>query len=308
VARATATANGRAVLAGLEPKEVYRLVVAGPRGRGDLRTVEIDYWEPKSSTIRLEGACVLAGRVVDPRGRPVAGAEVSWLREEGPSPKDWDYDSTESGEDGTFRFEDAPEGEVDLHVEGALGREGARARVFGGGEPVTIVVDPGEAIRLRVEDWPADVGQVEARLFREGEKPERIKEWRDKVVLGEIQYDGLPADETFTLWVGPVGGDRCLFLTGIRPGSPERSVRLTKGKTISGRLHIPDGCTSPRVRAVWQDIPVRGEVEPDGSYVIRGLPDVTWSVGFSVRRGDERRYSSETRVPAGSSLDLTLED
>jgi hypothetical protein len=50
---------------------------------------------------------------------------------------------------------------------------------------------------------------------------------------------------------------------------------------------------------------VQGTAKPDGTYEILGLPDGTWSVQASARRGDER-FHGTAEAPAGGSVDVTL--
>jgi hypothetical protein len=103
-------------------------------------------------------------------------------------------------------------------------------------------------------------------------------------------------------------GDRAVTKKGIRPEVGTLRVALKPGKSITGRLLIPAGVVATQIQAgIGRDLVVRGEVAPDGSFVIRGLVEDEWSVtAFGRREGEAYRADVRVRAPA-DGVEIVLE-
>jgi len=137
--------------------------------------------------IRLRRALPIRGRVLDPEGKPVAGARVEsdppegGPTGEGPVPWYLPAVSATAKEDGTFTLDGLPDGEVSLRVT-AEGFQSAELPVLGGRERVDVVlarVDPD--VKRRIEELDAKI--MEAAQRYQGAKDDGER----KAALQELQ-------------------------------------------------------------------------------------------------------------------------
>jgi protocatechuate 3,4-dioxygenase beta subunit len=144
IARATAGADGRFRVAGLAPAP-YDLRASAPGATpAFLPGLSPRPGEPFPARVTLAGLGGVAGRVIDPAGRPLAGVHVRLVSRgdglAGLAPRE-----LRSGFDGRFRFEgvEAGRAEVVAHEpEAALGA-GRAVRVVPGAESAAELVLPG---------------------------------------------------------------------------------------------------------------------------------------------------------------------
>jgi thiol-disulfide isomerase/thioredoxin/protocatechuate 3,4-dioxygenase beta subunit len=103
----TTDTNGQFKIINLKPGEMYLTIQAkGLAGQTRLLTLSSSMPELK---IEMAPGKVLQGRVVDPAGKPIAGASAQMDRMElGPMEYDW---SVETDNEGRFSWNSAPEGE-----------------------------------------------------------------------------------------------------------------------------------------------------------------------------------------------------
>ncbi len=109
-------------------------------------TVEVPAGTPRVDvgTVRLDPGAVLEGRVLDERGRPLAGAAVFLVGEPG------GQQPVETGADGAFRIADLEPGQVRFHVLAEGYVETSRDQTLPSGEPLVVRLQPARALTGRV--------------------------------------------------------------------------------------------------------------------------------------------------------------
>ena len=302
--------SGVARLAGLPPTMIYRLQVTPPDGlrgepRGDLLRASIEEWRPKDETVRLGRDRPIRGVVRDDAGNAVAGAKVAW--EDPKRPQRWTVVKTDDR--GEFVLRELPDREVRVCAEmegNPFGhRDGTAVGVRPGATDVVLRVDRGVDLAVKVENWPADAGRIEATLVSEGNLVSPIEATVDRD--GTLTVRGVRPGTAYTLWIPPVGDGLSLLVEHLKPTIEPIAVRLVPGKTIRGRLRLPPGA---RDAAVWAErlmltSAARGEVDEDGRFEIRGLPDGDWEVKAQARRGG-KTWAGSARARAGGTVDVEL--
>jgi RNA polymerase sigma factor (sigma-70 family) len=172
----------------------------------------------KEETILEEGVA-LAGRVVDDRGRPIAGAKVGLGADRLIMQRD--YPSVATDAEGRFRFGHVPTGPETVTAQ-ALGRAPERADVVvaPGMQPVELRLGPGHLIRGRAvnpQGQPLDGVTVQAMDWKE----HFSLDWTTKTdAEGRFTWDSAPAE--------PVS------LTLTKPGYimvGQREFRADRGET-----------------------------------------------------------------------------
>jgi hypothetical protein len=254
---------------------------------------------------------VVAGVVRDAQGKPVAEARLQRKR-----------DGSWSGErldaDGTFRIRGLEAGPVTLRATGPGRRrdekDATEVTVPAGTENVVLVVDAGLTLTVRIANASERTsGRIRVTLLRwEKERWERQEsESADRDRPGQVTFLGLRTGERYAVAIAPEGDDLFAFQGDVQPG--EVTVRLERGRTIRGRLTLPDGGTRAYVGAT-NDVGLRvtGTVQEDGAYEIRGVPDGRWTVSATCRvegtpGQPSRNYRAEGQTDAGGTLDLTLQ-
>jgi 5-hydroxyisourate hydrolase-like protein (transthyretin family) len=298
---AVSDARGVAALDGLDPRGGHALVVAPPETRPDLAEARIAGWKPGNETIRLERLWAIAGIVRDEQGRGVAGAKV-WLLPRMPH-----YGKTAmTGSDGTFRIAGIPAGRRLLSVK--IGKAKGRDTGVHEIEVHTGQTDLDLAVRRPCELVVRVLGHrdpdARVNVYRQG--PE---EYLCSVRIppdGRTRIEDLDPEAVYSLWVGVgLSRGRCC-LPEIRGGAGEVAIVLNSGKSITGRLLVPEGCIllplGIRVFVKGPDSTYSGSVDPDLAFEISGLPDGEWdvrAVGSGLR--------GSIRAKAGTTADITLE-
>jgi protocatechuate 3,4-dioxygenase beta subunit len=294
--------RGVARLGGLDAAGLYDVDVRVD-GRSDLAPARIREWTPADTTVRLAHARKVKGVIRDRAGQPVTGAHVFATVGESTT---W---SPSTGADGRFSIEGLATGELVLRpaLDGNSLVRGAEVRVAGDDENIVLTLDLGEALVVRVDDWPlGEVQQEGATLFEEG--AEGTAQAVSAVAAdGTARFVGLSADRTYSLWVAPLADGRSLLQRGVRASSSLR-VRLVPGKSITGRIVAPSDAVVTEVEATQKGGPVTvsGQVQPDGSYRIAGLPDGDWFVRARARRGGQWMSSTSSAL-AGGTVDLKID-
>jgi hypothetical protein len=96
------------------------------------------------------------------------------------------------------------------------------------------------------------------------------------------------------------------FLPNLELGSAEVRVRLTPGKSLSGRVVIPPDVTDVDVWVSDGAIHWEGVVHPDGRFAISGLPEGTWHVRASGSL-DGRSCFGTANIATGASGEIRIE-
>lgn len=303
-AEETTDQEGEARLAGLDGSLVHRLRVDLWERRGAFLPWSREDWRPADTTVRLERGQnrnrAVSGWVRDTTGQPIEGALVC------PCDDEQCFSPETTHADGTFTVEDLGAGDVTLEatVPGLLSGDEGGTRVQPGSR-VVLVVDLGLELVVRIADWQPDA-PAWANLW--GLRGEATVQASARIAAdGTARFRGLAPGGTYSLWVPPTKDGRSLLRTDVRASSSPLHVALLPGKSIRGRLTLPEGARPAGVTASLHDghLTVSGTVEADGTYEIAGLPEGTWTVRARARKGDAA-LSAEAEVPAGGTADLVL--
>jgi hypothetical protein len=269
----TTDREGRATLAGLLDREAI-LKVSPPRDRPDLLKLERRPWTVRDETLTLEEGLVVTGSVRTAGGAIPEGAFV------------WTGEFSDSvhpvATDGTFRIGPLEAGPVGLV---ALPKGTRTHRIL---PPMKTVPAGARDVRLVLaEPWdlavvipalePRDRFRLRARLTKGSGFDEEIilatrsprgPRWSGDRLLFETLFGEGP----FRLELLEPDSGRRAVVEDIRASRPEIEVELAPGRTIRGRLLLPDPAPLVRISADGADWSVPGQVEEDGSFTIPGVP------------------------------------
>ncbi|MBX7184132.1 MAG: carboxypeptidase-like regulatory domain-containing protein, partial [Vicinamibacteria bacterium] len=243
----------------------------------------------------------ITGRVIGADGKPVPGASVRLGR---------DGESTTTGRDGLFRFEDVPgRGAQPFPTSSTLsvdapGFEAAAAAGRTSGAPVTIRLRPSTARLTGILREPAGKPAADAVVRVAAEA---VTRWVTTDAGGRFEIPGAPSKQARLQALGRDGS----ALEVALPGSASLgTLTLARAASIEGRVtQIDNGRLVPAVkvtaRAAGATVVARTGV--DGRYRIAGLPQGSYRVTF-----DEKRFvlldRREVEVSAGEAktLDIAL--
>lgn len=185
---------------------------------------------------RAQGAGgVVAGRVLDPEGAPVAGATVRLIRAEGAQPR-----SGASDDAGAFRFEDVPAGRWRVRAE-RIGFAAAEAEVrLAGGESRTVDLRLSGGAAVEVEGIEVrstrDTRRERARFETEAGVTARVITGRElKVLPGLAEADVLRAVEVLP---GVVSTSDFSSAFHVRGGSADQNLILLDGFPVFNPFHL----------------------------------------------------------------------
>ncbi|MES1243960.1 MAG: carboxypeptidase regulatory-like domain-containing protein [Acidobacteriota bacterium] len=300
---------------GYAPLTVPGLSVPEGAGQADLGTVV------------LPPGVAVEGYVVDPRGRPVEGAEVDSSEGLGPFARmgfarrqGEDKEPTAvSGADGYFRIEDRRAGEtinLDVSRTGYAPASAPGVRVPPE-EPVRIVMQPASAVEGRVVDGDGKAVAGARVLIIPAERRggfQRLDDTTDE--SGAFRVEGVPpgAVDVRTLAAGYQSAH--VSNLEVRAGQDLKGVEivLTPGAAVEGRVLSPSGKPVAGARVEMADEGGRGffwmqdsgTTDGDGRYRLEGIPPGSRS--FQASHPDYRRTVRDLEVRSGeNTLDLSLE-
>ena len=130
---------------------------------------------------------------------------------------------------------------------------------------------------------------------------------------GIVTFHGLRPGSDFELVVRALADGRTLHRKSVRSDAGRLDVALVQGGVVEGRLLLPAGATNP---SVWASGPhvnsiAQGTVEPDGHFVIRGIPEGRWVLQASAQLpgqvdGQPRFASGTVEASAGETVEIVL--
>jgi len=275
--------------------------------------------------VELDPGATLAGRVVDPGGRPVPGAEVEWL--EGDRWLDnarrflrpERRRTTTTDEAGRFVLRGLPPGHAALRV-AAAGFVPVRVPVSPGAEwnrqPLPVRLEPGGALEgvATDEDGSPLAG---ARVGIVATDP-RHDPWRIAMVGedGRYRFDDLPAGTVYAVvYRGGAANPEPVAAAGavIEPGtvmrqdiSPASGAIVVTGRVHRGDEGVPAGLHFDLLDAIGHAELLAG-TDRDGRFRVTLPGPGDWTIRVEPRDGDLSPWTVPTEIPAGAGehrLDL----
>ena len=285
----------------LDPDAVYDVTVTRPADRRDLRSTQIRGWRPADLVVRLPPAWTVSGTVRDREGAPVA--EVLVLGQGA----DETVDMGRTDASGRFDLRDLAEGPVSLQASASPDPSLAtEVTVAAGSRDVALVVDRGVEATVRVENLPEGVTQLAAALWPEDESAFGFAHdatYED----GVLRFTGLAPGRTYSLCIlpSPDAPDWSLWQAGVRPAKDEVRVRLVQGRTIRGRVVIPEGCHDVSVLALRGAASLEAAVAADGTFELKGVPEGRWTLRATAT-GPTGPVEGVAEASAGDTVEIVL--
>lgn len=247
--------------------------------------------------VRLFAAAALAGKVLDEKGKPVAGATLTlwpglWGRLD-PLPV-----AAATAPDGTFRFDQATERGNALRIEAPGQAVVALSGVKAGALREAVRLAPGRAIDGTVQRADKRTPAAGALVRFEGKLDSR---WVEAGPNGVFRLTGLPLGTgTLAADAGDLGQARA----PLAPGQARITLVLAPTAAVAGRV-VDTGNGKPiagiRVVARSRGTLFTARSGPDGRYTLRGLPG-----GSLDLRADDARYASWRADGLGVTAGETL--
>jgi protocatechuate 3,4-dioxygenase beta subunit len=260
----------------------------------------------------------LAGRVVDPGGKAVPGAEVFLTDQPAVEPARGSKPDAVTGRDGSFALDDLQRG-VPVHLfvqaDGYLGKEVRGVRPPGSG-PVLVRLEPAALLQGRVIDEAGEaVSGAEVGLTWQAVLEDDPRRSVGRPIERSAQSD---AEGRFEIADAPRGEVRLTVraqgfipaeepkLTLPRPGSaPELTFVLRRGARLEGRVATRSGKPVSGVRIVVD--PGAAFTDAEGLYVLDGL--ATGPQEVRVFHPEYKRRARTIAIVEGTNrFDVELED
>jgi protocatechuate 3,4-dioxygenase beta subunit len=282
--------DGRFSVSSLEPKRRYQLM-ARARGFG-MRVYILPSRPPDDATldlgeIVLRPSALLEGRVVDPEGQPVVGANINLFGEnddymrllggagKGTLVSSFGQRYGKTATDGSFRFADLAGGSYTMMVT-PLGRylrveSGPHVLVDGAiASPVTVVVDGGLSIRgtVRLADGRTLSPQ---QLWFVAMSSSGHSQGAGVAADGSFALEGLEKGSYTLTAISPPAGFALVPVRNIAAGTKDLLVVLQPAEVIEGRVLGPAGKPVAARISYWYADGLSlgatlGKTEADGSF------------------------------------------
>jgi hypothetical protein len=297
------------------------------------RAVEVRPGATTDVRIDLHACARVSGRVVDEEGKPVEGAQISWIGTKERWFTDWVRADAGTAANGVFSMRSVPPGDLALHVEkrGFLSErielgECGEGRVL---EGVEIQLHSGAI--LGVVQWPDGTPAPSCRVRLAPMSFLPLFDADQRLPLGEF-HDSFGARFSFVVASkGPfhltaqtestdAGGRSAAggvaIVDGVRPGDAPIKVVLEPANTVHGRVvdDLGQPVASFTVRAIRIGSPrfSRGvdTVESrfhgdDGAFALGGIASGAWTLEAGVI-GVDGPPSESVEVPTTATLVLVV--
>lgn len=262
----------------------------------------------------LEPGIALSGLVVDPRGQPIRGAEVTMSQLNGPLQNTQLGQRARTDDSGRFVFGSAPSGRVNLHASAEGYGLVTLQHIHSPGKEPKLELAPGTSLKVRVSELgggPVSGARLSLRSVSGRGMPPRQAE---SDAEGIAHFKNLvPSDWSLhSITKGYKPG----ILTSIPSGTKEVSLVLVAWPRAKGRLLAPGGEAPPEGAEVlpWLhsqrgDFAVRlprGQpVEADGSFQLLDLRPGNYRVRATAP-GYAPTFSKPFEVQDGSDVSLPV--
>ncbi len=244
------------------------------------------------------------GSVRHTDGTPAPEAVV-YARGVDPAPKEWVRGDV--GRDGNFTVYDqrgAVRLRAGLSPTAPEDMGASEVEVNAGADPATVVltVPTSRDLRVRIPGWPA--AATEAARLVNGPYSRGDSEW---VVGGIARFDGIDPRAPLSFYGGPLPDGRIAFSPDLSQSGAEATLPLVPSRSIHGRARgFP---ADARPDSVWADtsaFEARGEVDADGTFLVRGVPIGGCRVCIVFRRGEEAWAGSIGDTGSADPVDVEV--
>lgn len=281
----------------VEVRPPFTLVASAPRGS---RSQPLNYKQARVQVteattdlvITLEGGLEVKGRVLDPRGEPVAGIALMVGETAASS------DATGAFSIGGFEKADP----VSLVVQSSrrfVAPQGVTA--VPGGDPVVVRLLPAGFVAGRVEGLLLGDG-LQAWVYASGQGQGGMVG-----PDGAFRLEGLPAEGTvdvaLNIW-DPSGKPSPYISPGAKKvpiGTDDLVLVVTTGAQVRGVVVTADGVPQPNVQLVAQaegGASVWAQSGADGAFTAGPLPPGRWTLRVQGRQGGDRGAPTTVEAPA----------
>lgn len=306
--------KGLAVLEGIDPQFKFTLQIQANPSRG-VRSKTIDPWEPGDTEVRLEASYTIKGRVELASPNAAYGGGTVFWRPAGQKDKGWTGTNVDAQR--KFQIDGLPAGNIELHFrpEHSLGtfhqendNEANLVVAKAGDVGVVVPARLGSTVLLEVPDGARlkEYTQIQIRYVSEGRSGTSSVHAQEgkPIVLSQL----VESMEYTALAMGLPGGNYMTATFTHNSGTVRLNVR--KGRVIAGAATFEGGESAGQV-SIWmrrEEGSVSQWVQSDaeGRFRFEGLPEGTWSLQASGRKG-EQRFEGSVDVQAGDeSISIVL--
>ena len=315
--------DGRFRLTGLARGRRFDLSVSREGyAESNLPGLEAPTLEPVQVVLQDLALRRLTGRVLDPEGRPVSGAQVNTFTEherglggDGTSYSHWSYQPTTTDDEGKFVLT-GEAGEVSFGVRASGYRmrlvRGLRFPEHGDAAPVEITLERGAILEGRVVDGRGEpVAGADVRAYLEDRKDRMLPGSHGKTdTEGRYRLEELELGE-HTVVVSVEGNGQLLQRpTEVRPGVNRLDFAFARGVEVSGRVTDEQGTPLPAVTLllIRSGGGFHTRSRMDGTFLFPGVTDGIFQLegsapGFARTR-DPREIHIDGRPIDGLELRL----
>lgn len=241
----------------------------------------------------LDPGLAIAGRVVDPAGRPVSGADVSIHPvsddEEGAYAGGWTFHAATSDANGDFRVQGLRPGRYQVAAEHQDWARGAAVLADAGAVDVRVALR--QAFHIRGTVAFADGSAVAGALVEATDEETGADYSTETGTEGRFELDGLPAG-SYTLavaagWLEPAPNVRPFRREGVAAGTEGLRLTVERGLIVEGSVLHADG-TAAGEGWVWATAVGDGERHAvhcdisEGRFRLTGLQEGEYELEVTV--------------------------
>lgn len=169
-------------------------------------------------------------------------------------------------------------------------------------EPIVLTVPRSRTLLVRIPKWPTSAVGV-ARIANGPNSPGAL-EW---IVDGTVRFDGIDPRAHLSVYCGPLSDGRIAFARDVSKVGAVVRLPLVTSRTIRGRVRgLPSDAQPDSVWADTSAFEARGRMDPDGSFLIRGVPPEACRVCVVFKRGKEMWAGSVVDKGAGALVEIAV--